>query len=149
MWHLSPQQPCPHQCLGLRYQCITIVYQFVLSLPKSALLVISFCYLVVLYPVSLSDGLCGEIQYVLVTGCVRDLLDEVHFLGNNIANQPFTTENASQCRQECTKNDTCQYFTFVDENAGIEVHRYMLKNYLYYAWANKGSNIIFESAPFG
>uniref|UniRef100_A0A673Z2D8 C-type lectin domain-containing protein n=1 Tax=Salmo trutta TaxID=8032 RepID=A0A673Z2D8_SALTR len=46
----------------------------------------------------------------------------------NIANQPFTTENASQCRQECTKNDTCQYFTFVDENAGIEVHRYMLKN---------------------
>ncbi|XP_045578471.1 uncharacterized protein [Salmo salar] len=59
----------------------------------------------------------------VVKGCVRDLLDEVHFLGNNIANQPFTTENASQCRQECTKNDTCQYFTFVDENAGIEVHR--------------------------
>nr|XP_046184433.1 secretory phospholipase A2 receptor-like isoform X2 [Oncorhynchus gorbuscha] len=59
----------------------------------------------------------------VVKGCVRDLLDEVHFLGNNIANQPFTTENASQCRQECTKNDRCQYFTFVDENAGIKVHR--------------------------
>ncbi|XP_064795736.1 C-type mannose receptor 2-like [Oncorhynchus masou masou] len=59
----------------------------------------------------------------VVKGCVRDLLDEVHFLENNIANQPFTTENASQCRQECTKNDTCQYFTFVDENAGIIVHR--------------------------
>uniref|UniRef100_A0A8C7VE67 C-type lectin domain-containing protein n=1 Tax=Oncorhynchus mykiss TaxID=8022 RepID=A0A8C7VE67_ONCMY len=66
----------------------------------------------------------------------------------NIANQPFTTENASQCRQECTRNDTCQYFTFVDENAGTIVHRYMLKNYIFYAWANKGSNIIFESAPF-
>ncbi|XP_064877680.1 uncharacterized protein LOC115133808 isoform X2 [Oncorhynchus nerka] len=59
----------------------------------------------------------------VVKGCVRDLLEEVHFLGNNIANQPFTTKNASQCRQECTKNDTCQYFTFVDENAGIIVHR--------------------------
>ncbi|XP_036814365.1 C-type mannose receptor 2 [Oncorhynchus mykiss] len=59
----------------------------------------------------------------VVKGCVRDLLDEVHFLGNNIANQPFTTENASQCRQECTKNYTCQYFTFVDENAGKIVHR--------------------------
>uniref|UniRef100_A0A8C7IRC6 Apple domain-containing protein n=1 Tax=Oncorhynchus kisutch TaxID=8019 RepID=A0A8C7IRC6_ONCKI len=109
--------------------CITIVYPFVLSLTKSALLVISFCCLVYLYPVSLSDGLCGEIQYVLVTGCVRDLLDKVHFLGNNIANQPFTTENASQCRQECTKNDTCQYFTFVDENAGIIVHRYTNYNF--------------------
>ncbi|XP_042167522.1 secretory phospholipase A2 receptor-like isoform X1 [Oncorhynchus tshawytscha] len=59
----------------------------------------------------------------VVKGCVRDLLDKVHFLENNIANQPFTTKNASQCRQECTKNDTCQYFTFVDENAGIIVHR--------------------------
>ncbi|XP_071188654.1 uncharacterized protein [Salvelinus alpinus] len=60
---------------------------------------------------------------LLLLGCVRDLLDEVHFLGNNIANQPFTTENASQCRQECTKNDTCQYFTFVNENTGRIVHR--------------------------
>ncbi|XP_064795166.1 uncharacterized protein LOC135515420 [Oncorhynchus masou masou] len=59
----------------------------------------------------------------VVKGCVRDLLDEVHFLENNIANQPFTTENASKCRQECTKNDTCKYFTFVDENAGLKVHR--------------------------
>ncbi|XP_052316288.1 secretory phospholipase A2 receptor-like [Oncorhynchus keta] len=59
----------------------------------------------------------------VVKCCVRDLLDNVHFLGNNIAKQPFTTENASQCRQECTRNDTCQYFTFVDENAGIIVHR--------------------------
>lgn len=108
------------------------MYQFVLSLTKSALLVISFCCLVYLYAVSLSDGLCGEIEYVLVTGCVRDLLDNVHFLGNNIAKQPFTTENASQCRQECTRNDTCQYFTFVDENAGIIVHRYMLKNYIFF-----------------
>ncbi|XP_031687223.1 uncharacterized protein LOC109896384 isoform X3 [Oncorhynchus kisutch] len=66
----------------------------------------------------------------VVKGCVRDLLDEVHFLGNNIANQPFTTENASQCRQECTKNDICQYFTFVDENAGIIVHRYRNKCFL-------------------
>eukprot|EP00063_Salmo_salar_P088785 XP_014063620.1 PREDICTED: uncharacterized protein LOC106609370 [Salmo salar] len=68
-------------------------------------------------------SVCSLTTKVCTTGCVRDLLDEVSFLGNNIANQPFTTENASQCRQECTKNDTCQYFTFVDENAGIEVHR--------------------------
>ncbi|XP_014063622.1 secretory phospholipase A2 receptor isoform X2 [Salmo salar] len=68
-------------------------------------------------------SVCSLTTKVCTTGCVRDLLDEVSFLGNNIANQPFTTENASQCRQECTKNVTCQYFTFVDENAGIEVHR--------------------------
>ncbi|XP_071188651.1 uncharacterized protein [Salvelinus alpinus] len=69
------------------------------------------------------NGLKQIYSLRVVKGCVRDLLDEVEFLGNNIANQPFTTENASQCRQECTKNDTCQYFTFVDENTERIVHR--------------------------
>ncbi|CAB1345911.1 unnamed protein product [Coregonus sp. 'balchen'] len=94
----------------------------VCSLTKSVLLVMSSCCLDVLYPVSLSDGLSGEIQYVLVTGCERDLLDGVDFLGNNVENKPFTTNNASQCRQKCTNNDKCQFFTFVGEKAEITEH---------------------------
>ncbi|XP_071242728.1 uncharacterized protein [Salvelinus alpinus] len=46
------------------------------------------------------------------TGCNRDLLDGLDFLGNNIENQPITIQSASQCRQECTNIDKCQYFTF-------------------------------------
>ncbi|XP_024232907.1 uncharacterized protein LOC112216969 isoform X2 [Oncorhynchus tshawytscha] len=46
------------------------------------------------------------------TGCNRDLLDGLEFLGNDIENHPITIQSASQCRQECTNIDKCQYFTF-------------------------------------
>ncbi|XP_035604772.2 mucin-4-like, partial [Oncorhynchus keta] len=46
------------------------------------------------------------------TGCNRDLLDGLEFLGNDIENQPITIQSASQCRQECTNIYKCQYFTF-------------------------------------
>ncbi|CAB1345908.1 unnamed protein product, partial [Coregonus sp. 'balchen'] len=58
----------------------------------------------------------------VVKGCERDLLDGVDFLGNNVENQQYTTNNASQCRQECTNNDKCQYFTFVGKKAEIIEH---------------------------
>uniref|UniRef100_A0A673Z2W1 C-type lectin domain-containing protein n=1 Tax=Salmo trutta TaxID=8032 RepID=A0A673Z2W1_SALTR len=55
----------------------------------------------------------------VVKACGRDLLYGVDFRGNNIEYQPLKTENASRCRQECTKKDNCPFFTFVGEKADI------------------------------
>lgn len=39
----------------------------------------------------------------------------------------FVAQDASQCRQNCTENVNCQYFTFVGKEANINQLKYMLK----------------------
>ncbi|XP_035640483.1 uncharacterized protein LOC118392538 isoform X2 [Oncorhynchus keta] len=47
----------------------------------------------------------------IVNGCVRELLEDVCFIYNDIKH--FASPNANQCQQSCTQLDACQYFTYI------------------------------------
>ncbi|XP_078404860.1 plasma kallikrein-like [Cetorhinus maximus] len=56
-------------------------------------------------------------------GCVRDLVPNVDFPGNDI--EPVIAPDAKYCQKVCTENSQCQFFTFSTRDREVDNQRFI------------------------